>query len=344
MKRKNNSISVTLGELAEKTQSELTGASGIEISGAAPVDRAQAGDITFIANPRYLVHLEKTKASAVILDKDTPCQHLAVLRNPNPYLTFARVLDILYPDSARVPVGVDSAAVVDKSARIAPTAAIGPLCHIEHGADVGEGSQLLSSVYVGKDASIGKNCLIYPGVCIMNGCRVGNNVIIHSSTVIGSDGFGFAESPEGLRKIKQVGWVEIGDDVEIGSNCSVDRGTMGPTVIGRGTKIDNLVQIAHNVQIGSNCIIVSQVGISGSTRLGNGVILAGQVGIIGHLELGDGVRVGAQSGVAKSIPAGETVLGSPAHNIKDSLRIDAALTRLPELLKRVKKLESKNSE
>ncbi|UCG60542.1 MAG: UDP-3-O-(3-hydroxymyristoyl)glucosamine N-acyltransferase [Candidatus Zixiibacteriota bacterium] len=341
MKRKSNSICVTLGELAEKTQSELSGDGGIKISGAAPVDKAQTGDITFIANPRYLVHLPKTKASAVILDKDTPCQHLAVLRHSNPYLTFARVIDILYPDSQLVPQGIDSSTIVDESAEVAPAAAIGPLCHIKDGATVGKGSQLLSSVYVGKDASVGENCLIYPGVYIMDGCKVGNNVIIHSSTVIGSDGFGFAESPEGLKKIKQVGWVEIGDDVEIGSNCSVDRGTMGPTVIGRGTKIDNLVQIAHNVEIGNNSIIVSQVGISGSTRLGNGVILAGQVGIIGHLDIGDGVRVGAQSGVAKSIPAGKTVLGSPAHDIKDSLRIEAALSRLPELLKRVKKLESK---
>lgn len=343
MKRQNSSIKITLGELAKKTQSELTGESGIEIHGAAPIDRAQAGEITFIANPRYLIHLQKTKASAIILDFDTPCDHLAVLRHRNPYLTFARIIDILFPPQTQVPKGVHGSSVVEPNVNLASTAGIGPLCHIREGTAVGDNTQLVSSVYVGKDVEIGQNCLIYPGVRIMDGCRIGNNVIIHSSTVIGSDGFGFAESETGLKKIRQVGWVEIEDDVEIGSNCSVDRGALGPTVVGRGTKIDNLVQIAHNVEIGHSCIIVSQVGISGSTKLGTGVILAGQVGVIGHLDIGDGARVGAQSGVAKSVPAGKTVFGSPARDIMETKRIEASMRRLPELLQRVKRLEGKKS-
>jgi UDP-3-O-[3-hydroxymyristoyl] glucosamine N-acyltransferase len=209
---------------------------------------------------------------------------------------------------------------------------------------IGRNCQLVSSVYVGRNVTIGDNCLIYPGARILDGTVIGSNVSIHSSTVIGSDGFGYAESPTGLKKIKQVGWVEIEDDVEIGSNCSVDRGALGPTRIGRGSKIDNLVQIAHNVEIGQHCIIVAQVGISGSTKLGNGVILAGQVGLVGHIELGDGVKVGAQSGVNHSIEAGKMVFGYPAREIMQSKRIEASLSRLPDLFKRVRRLEDKARE
>ena len=177
----------------------------------------------------------------------------------------------------------------------------------------------------------------------MHGSRIGNNVTLQPGVIIGSDGFGFAESESGHEKIKQVGWVEIGDDVEVGANTTIDRGALGPTRVGRGTKIDNLVQIAHNVEIGENCIIVSQVGISGSTKLGDRVILAGQVGLTGHIEIGDDVRVGAQSGVPKSVAAGKTVFGYPARDITATMRIEACLTRLPDLFKRVKKLESKPS-
>jgi UDP-3-O-[3-hydroxymyristoyl] glucosamine N-acyltransferase len=203
---------------------------------------------------------------------------------------------------------------------------------------------LVSSIHVGDDVQIGRDCILYPGVKIMNGCRIGDRVILHAGVVIGSDGFGFAESPTGLKKIKQVGWVEIADDVEIGANTTVDRGTLGPTRIGRGTKIDNLVQIAHNVEIGEHSIIVAQVGISGSTKIGNGAVLGGQVGVVGHIEIGDGVQVGAQSGISKSIPAGKTMFGSPARDIKETMRIEASLTRLPELLKRVRSIEKKLDE
>ncbi|MEW6413524.1 MAG: UDP-3-O-(3-hydroxymyristoyl)glucosamine N-acyltransferase [Candidatus Zixiibacteriota bacterium] len=341
MKSKRNSAALTLKELARQTDSILEGDGGIEITGAAPIHTAIAGEITFVANTKYLKFLDSTKASAVVLDKDTPCSQVAVIRNPNPYLTFAKVLDILYPESVDVAVGVDKSSVVAPDAQISPEASIGPLCHIKDGVVVGEGSKLVSGVFLGKNVSVGKNCILYPGVCIMDDCCIGDNVIIHSSTVIGSDGFGFAESENGLKKIKQVGWVEIGDDVEIGSNCSVDRGALGPTVIGKGTKIDNLVQIGHNVEVGRHCIIVSQVGISGSTKLGNGVILAGQVGIVGHIEIGDGVKIGAQSGVSHSIPPGKSYFGYPAREIGQTARIEAALVHLPELLKRVRKIEKK---
>ena len=344
MKSLRNKVRLTLQELADRIDGKVEGNGQVVITGAAPIQSATDGEISFVVNDRYVKHLATTHAAAVVLDEKTECSHLPVLRHPNPYLAFACIIDLLYPDVPLVSPGTDPTAVVEEDVTIDASAAIGPLCHIRNGASIGRGSQLVSSVFAGRNVTIGENCLIYPGVRIMDGCRIGNNVIIHSSTVIGSDGFGFAESEQGLKKIKQIGWVEIDDDVEIGSNTSIDRGALGPTRIGRGTKIDNLVQIAHNVEIGQNCIIVSQVGISGSTKIGNGVVLAGQVGIVGHLQIGDKVRIGAQSGVSKSVPAGKTVFGSPARDIMTTKRIEASLTRLPELLKRVKKIEDKLSE
>ncbi len=343
MKKLTDKVALTLGEIARLTSAKLDGDPDVTITGAAPIESASEGDITFVANKKYLKHLETTGASAVVLDPDSPCQRCAALRHENPYLTFACVLDLLYPDKALTDAGVHATTVVEDTVQVCPTAGVGPLCHLCAGAVVGSGTQLVSSVFVGRDVVIGDNCLIYPGVRIMDGSRIGNNVIVHSSTVIGSDGFGFAESESGLKKIKQVGSVEIEDDVEIGSNCSIDRGALGPTRIGKGTKIDNLVQIAHNVETGAHCIIVSQVGISGSTKLGNGVVLAGQVGMVGHIQIGDGARVGAQSGVSKSVEPGRTVFGSPARDIGLARRIEAALARLPELLKRVRKLEDEQS-
>lgn len=332
---------MSLGEIARQVNAKLEGDSDIEITGAAPIETADTGEITFVANPHYRKYLEGTRAAAVILDETTPCTGPAVVRHQNPYLTFARIIDMLYTDQPLAETGIHPSAVIEDDVTIDSTAAIGPLCHICRGATIGKNSQLASSVYLGPDAAIGEQCLIYPGVRIMRSCRIGDKVIIHSSTVVGSDGFGFAESETGLKKIKQIGWVEIDDDVEIGSNCSIDRGALGPTRIGGGTKIDNLVQIAHNVEIGENSIIVSQVGISGSTKIGSGVILAGQAGLVGHIEIGDGAIVAAQSGIAKSVAPGKTMFGSPARDIVESRKIEAALGRLPQLLKRVRKLEEK---
>ncbi|MDH4155932.1 MAG: UDP-3-O-(3-hydroxymyristoyl)glucosamine N-acyltransferase [candidate division Zixibacteria bacterium] len=339
MKITGNKKSFRLARLAEAVGAELDGDGTVIITGAAPVESAGAGHISFVANERYLKYIQTTGASALILKKDVPCQRLPVLRHSDPYLTFARIVDLLYPDAPLVEPGVHPQACVESDVTLDTSSAVGPFCHVRSGTTIGKGCQLVSDVYIGNDCTVGDNCIFYPGVRIMHGSRIGSNVILHSSAVIGSDGFGFAGSETGLKKIKQVGWVEIEDDVEIGSNTSVDRGALGPTRIGRGTKIDNLVQIAHNVEIGRNCIIVAQVGISGSTKIGHGVILAGQVGIIGHLEIGDGVRVAAQSGVSKSVPPGKTIFGYPARDIMETKRIDAALKRLPGLLKRVKKLE-----
>jgi UDP-3-O-[3-hydroxymyristoyl] glucosamine N-acyltransferase len=274
-----------------------------------------------------------------VLGPNIACTRIPVLRHPNPYLTFARIVDLFYPETRQVVPGIHATAIVDRSAQIHDSAGVGSMVHIGAGSLVGQDTQIMPSVFIDHDVKIGSNCLIYPGVRVLHGSRIGNNVILHPGAVIGSDGFGFAPTETGVRKIKQVGWVEIDDDVEIGANTTIDRGALGPTRIGRGTKIDNLVQIAHNVEIGRNCLIVSQVGISGSTKLGDGVVLGGQAGLVGHIELGDRVAVGAQSGVSKSIPGGETWLGSPAREIHQAKRIIAATDRLPELWRRLRILE-----
>lgn len=339
-----NKAPLTLADLAASVGGTVSGDGRTLITGAAPIESAQPGEISFVANPNYLQYIESTNASALVLDLKTECAHKPTIRHQNPYLIFAKIVDRLYVDPVLVEPGISQHAVIEPGARIGANCAIGPFCHIRSTAVIGDNCQLVSSIYVGDRAEVGRDSLIHPGVRILHGVKIGARAIIHAGTVIGSDGFGFAPSPTGMMKIKQVGWVEIADDVEIGANVAIDRGALGPTRIGHGTKIDNLVQIAHNVQIGENCLIVSQVGISGSTKLGNRVILAGQVGVVGHIELGDDVKVGAQSGVPRSIPAGKTVFGYPARDIMETKRIEASLTRLPELFKRVRKLEGKSGD
>lgn len=329
-----------LSELAAATQSTLDGDGAIEITGAAPIESATERQISFVANPRYRQYIATSKASALVLDNDVDSSGHAAIRNPNPYLTFARILDLLYPRAAAVS-GIAPSAVIHPGAKISASATIGGLCFIDEGSVIGEQTIVGESVYIGQGVTIGKECFIHPGARLLHGTKLGARCIIHAGVVLGSDGFGYAESSNGLYKIQQLGWVEVGDDVEIGANTTVDRGALGPTKIGNGTKIDNLVQIGHNVEIGRHCVIVSQVGISGSTKIGNGVVIAGQVGMVGHIEIGDGVKIGAQSGVSKSIPPGKVYFGYPAREIGETKRIEASLSRLPELLKRVRELEIK---
>jgi UDP-3-O-[3-hydroxymyristoyl] glucosamine N-acyltransferase len=331
----------TSKEIARRLGGELEGDPQARVAGIAPIASAGTGDLTFLANRKYRQYLTTTQAAVVIVDRDTECpEHLTVIRHDNPYLAFAQAVELVYPDKPHLLPGVHPMAVVEDGAEIDVSAAVGPFCHVRSGAVIGARTQLISGCFVGRECRIGSDCIIYPGVKIMDRTQIGDRVIIHASTVLGSDGFGFAQADGISHKVRQVGYVAVGDDVEIGSNVSVDRGALGPTRIGNGVKIDNLVQIAHNVEIGDNSIIVAQVGISGSTKLGRDVILAGQVGVTGHLVVGDGVRVGAQSGVNKSVPAGKTMFGSPAWEINEALRVSAALRRLPDLLKRVQALEA----
>lgn len=334
-------MGVKLKELAELAGGELSGNGEVDIESAAPIETAAEGQITFLANPRYEKHLATTAASAVVLSHELEFDRLPVIRHKNPYYAFALILDRLYPEEELLPQEVHPSAVVSKSANTGPGCSVGALSYIGDDTTLGDNCTVMPKVYIGNQVKIGKNCRLYPGVNILDGTIIGDDVTIHSGTVLGSDGFGYAQHESGIKKVRQVGWVAIGNEVEIGANVTIDRGALGPTRIGNCVKIDNLVQVAHNVEIGDHSIIVSQVGISGSTRLGSKVILAGQVGLVGHIELGDGVRVGAQSGVSNDIPAGKTYFGYPARELMKAKRIEACISRLPELFKRVKELEKK---
>lgn len=333
----------TVKELAEIIGAEFKGDGAAIIESAAPIETSAAGQITFLSNPAYKKFLADSKASAFVLSPDNAVEGKTTIICDNPYLAFSKIIDALYSPHYDENWTIHPTAVVSEKASIADKVEIGPNAVIEQGVKIGEQCVIKAGTFVGKNSVIGDNCIIAPNVSIMHETKIGNNVIIHAGTVIGSDGFGFAPTEPGQEysKIRQVGWVEVWDNVEIGAGVTIDRGAIGPTVIENGVKIDNLVQIAHNVRIGENSIIVAQVGISGSTKLGKAVILAGQVGLVGHIELGDGAIVGAQSGVNKSLEGGKMYFGYPAKPIMESTKIEASLRKLPELIRRVKKLEEK---
>ncbi len=330
----------TLKELAESVGGEAEGDVQVRIKGVSGIKEAGVGEITFIANMKYIGELASTRASAVIAAPGIDVGGRPCLRAKNPYFAFAKVLTLFTPKK-KFPTGVMDGAHVSPEAHIGRDAAIYADVFLEAGVKIGDRSVLYPGVYVGDGSSLGADCIIYPGVVIREGVKIGDRVIIHGGAVIGGDGFGYATDGGKHFKIPQIGGVVIEDDVEIGSNAAIDRGALEDTVIRRGTKIDNLVQIAHNVVVGEDSIIVAQAGISGSTELGRYVVLAGQVGLVGHIKIGDGVQVGAQSGVMNNIDAGETYLGSPAMPHKEFLKIQAALRKLPELRKRVIYLEKK---
>lgn len=336
-------MAYTVKELADKVGAAFTGDGEAVIESAAPIESARAGQITFLSNPAYKKYLSTTGASAIVVSPKTTVEHCSTIISDNPYLTFSKIIDLLYPPVYEEKWGVHETAVISGTADIREKSQIGPHVVIEDEVVIGEGTVIRAGAFIGKKTIIGKNCRIAPNVSIMHECRIGDKVIIHAGTVIGSDGFGFAPTEPGqeYEKIRQVGWVEVGDNVEIGANVTIDRGAIGPTVIERGVKIDNLVMIAHNVRIGENSIIIAQVGISGSTKLGKGVILAGQVGLVGHIDIGDGAIVGAQSGVSKSLEGGQMYFGYPAKPIMETKRIEASLRKLPELVRRVSELEKK---
>jgi UDP-3-O-[3-hydroxymyristoyl] glucosamine N-acyltransferase len=330
-------------ELAALVGADAPSLSGeVEITGVASLDEAREGDVTFFGNPRYLSRLRASKASAVIVPRAFDEEITPVLiRVDNPSAAFAEVVTALTPAEPPTQPGIHPSAVVDPTAVVAAGASIGPLAVVESGAVIGENSVIGSGCLIGRETRMGRNCRLHPGAIIRERCFLGDRVILQPGAVIGSCGFGY-EFQEGRHlKIRQTGIVEIGNDVEIGANTTVDRARFGRTVIGEGSKIDNLVQIAHNVQIGPHTVICSQVGISGSTRIGAYVTLAGQVGLAGHIEVGDKAVLAAKAGVSKNVPAGSTLVGAPAKPMKEWKESNFYISQLQKLYARVKELERK---
>jgi UDP-3-O-[3-hydroxymyristoyl] glucosamine N-acyltransferase len=329
----------TLAELARELGAELDGDGTIEIQGVAGIREARPGDVTFIANARYENYLGETRASAVICARTTQAAAIPLLRVDNPYLAFQRVVRIFRPDAHRPEPGIHPTAVIAPDAVLGAGVSIGPHCVIAAGARLGDRVVVMAGGYVGHSVTIGEDTFLYPHVTVREECAIGARCILHAGVVVGSDGFGFAFDAGRYHKVPQVGNVEIGDDVEIGANTTVDRATTHSTRIGDGTKIDNLVQIGHNVTVGRHGIIVAQAGISGSTELEDFVTIAGQSGIAGHLRIGTGATIAGQSGVVHSVEPKATVAGYPAIHHALWKRVMILLQRLPQLFKQTQTLE-----
>ena len=332
--------SARLKEIADQVKGKIAGDPDVEITGVNGIREAQPGQITFLANPRYQPDLKETCASAVVVSKLLKDLSIPMIVVENPYYAFAQIVKFFHAPPYQ-PLGVSRQAVIGSKVVMGRDVSIHPLAVIGNRARIGDRATIYPGSYLGEEVEIGDDTLIYPNVTIRERVRIGKRVIIHSGTVIGSDGFGFATHQGRHEKIPQIGTVIIEDDVEIGSNVSVDRATLGKTVIKRGTKIDNLVQIAHNVVIGEDCLLVAQVGISGSTEIGHHVTLAGQVGLVGHIRIGDHVIVGAKSGVSNDLQSRSVVSGIPVMDHKNWLKTQAVLPHLPELRKRIMALEER---
>lgn len=332
----------TVGKIAEMIGGSVQGDASIEIVGAAKLDQAGTGHITFLSNEKYIPQSENTSASAILLHHKYAEVKFTIptICVDNVYTALAEILTLFDSSDLNAP-GISPMAYCDDNSKVAETAFIGAHCIIEDGVKVGCSSQLLGQIYLGKNVQIGKNCIIHPGVKIYKDCIIGDNCILHSNVIIGSDGFGFAPQGDGtFIKIPQIGNVVLEDHVEIGANTVVDRATLGSTLIKKGVKLDNLIQVAHNVEIGENTVIAAQTGIAGSTKVGAQCQIGGQVGIVGHISLADRTLIQAQSGVTKSTKKpGTKLYGSPAIDYNNYLKSFAIYKNLPDLQARISKLE-----
>lgn len=325
----------TLGEIASRLGGTVEGDPGLRIEGVRGLDDAGPSHLAFLARERYARRAGSSRAGALLVSAGERLAGRNLVRVPDPYLALAYVLEMFHPPRPPAP-GVHPEARVGRGCEIHPEATVMAGARLGDGCRVAARARIHPGVVAGEECRVGADTLLYPNVTLYPRTVLGERVIVHAGAVLGSDGFGFTREGEAFRKIPQVGWVEVGDDVEIGANCAIDRGTFGPTRIGRGTKIDNLVMVAHNVQVGEHCVLVAQSGVAGSSRLGRGVMLAGQSGVAGHLEVGDGTRVGAKSAVTHDVPAGSFVVGHPAVDHRQWKRMQAALRRLPEILRRLR--------
>ena len=335
--------SFTAAEIAERLGARVVGDPSLVLHGFAPADSARPGELTFAENESYFLRAVQSQASAVLVADDFEPDGKTLIRVPNARIAFAQILPLFFPEPHHAP-GIHPTAAVSPSAQIDPSAHVGPHCAVGDRTRIGAGTILNAHVAIAEDCIVGDHCRLFPHVTLYQRTSLGRRVRIHAGAVIGADGFGYVFDAGEHRKVPQVGQVIIHDDVEIGANSTVDRAALGATIIGRGTKIDNLVQIAHNVTIGEHCIIVAQVGIAGSTKIGNFVTVAGQAGIAGHLRIGDNVTLAAQSGVMHHIPEGQKWMGSPAQPDRVNKRQLLAIERLPDLLRRVHELERRLAE
>ena len=330
----------TLEEIASLISGELIGDGSIRIKGIAGIEEAEPGELSFLANPVYRAYLEKTRASAVIVGREIDKAKIPLIRHNNPYYAFCKALEI-FTIKKDLPEGIHKSAILGKDVRIGKGVHIGPYVIIGDRVQIEDRVTILAGSFIGDDSVLGEESFLYPRVTIREESLIGKRVILHPGAVIGSDGFGYAREGGVYHKIPQVGKVVLEDDVEIGANTTIDRATLGETRIGKGTKIDNLVQIGHNVSIGENTVLAAQVGISGSTRVGKNVVMGGQVGLGGHIKIGDNVMLGAQAGATKSIPSNTIVSGYPAREHSKAKKIEACITLLPLYVKKIRELEKR---
>lgn len=336
-------MTYTTAEIAKHLQGEVVGDASVQITGFAPADRACPGDLTFAENDSFLQRAEGGDATAVIVESAKRPSSKILICVADARVACAKALPLFFPDPTFEP-GIHPSAVVAESATIDPTAHIGPGCVVGENVQIGPRCVLEGLDWVGAECRLDEDARLFPNVTLYGKTEIGKRVRLHAGVVVGSDGFGYVQDGATPLKVPQIGMVIIRDDVELGANATVDRGALGPTVIGEGTKIDNLVQVAHNVTIGSRCLIVAQTGISGSTKLGDSVTLGGQVGVAGHIRLGNQVSVGAQSGVMHNLRDGERVLGYPAIPDRQLKRQVIAVQRLPELRRQVQAMERRLNE
>lgn len=332
-------MELTLGQIARLVNGTVQGDENLVISDVAEIQHAQAGQITFLANPKYAKYVATTAAAAIIVAEDTSVVYPNLVRVKNPNYAFALLIAQFRPELPRPAPAIHPTAVIADDVILGRNVYIGPHVVIENGAMIGDEVVLYGNDYIGTAANIGPGTIIFPHVTIYHRCIVGARCRLHAGVVIGSEGFGFVRIEKGIEKIPQAGRVIIGDEVEIGANTTVDRGTLSDTVIGRGTKLDNLIQIGHNVKIGEYCFMAAQSGVAGSAVIEDGVTIGGQVGIAGHLRVGRGAMIAAQSGITKDVAPGAIMLGSPAQERTKFVADVAALHAIPDLKERLKKLE-----
>jgi UDP-3-O-[3-hydroxymyristoyl] glucosamine N-acyltransferase len=328
----------TLGELAEYVGGKVKGDANTVIKSASTLNRAGEGDISFLANPRYAKQLQTTKASAVIVDKERNDTKVPQLIAEDPYYAFMQIMVLLHGHREHKKVGISPRASIADTAKIGTDCDIHDFAIISDDTIIGNNCIIYPNAYIGESVEIGNECIIYSNAVIYDGCKLGNRVIINANATIGQDGFGYASYKGVHHKIPQTGVVVLEDDVEIGAGCGIERGTLGDTVIGQGTKIGDMVTIGHGTKIGAHCLLVAQVGVAGSTTIGNHCVIGGQVGIVGHINIGNNVMIGAQAGVINDIPDNKIVLGAPAIEARQAKRAYSMIQNLPEMRQNIRNL------